>query len=49
MRMVGEVPGPGVEDAHHADLPTEVVGVQSQGWSGGSGGVQKQVVHEELV
>jgi hypothetical protein len=29
--MVGEVPSPGVEDPHHADLPAEVAGVQSQG------------------
>ena len=49
MRMGGQVPGPGVEDAHHAALPTEVVRVQSQGVYGGSGGVKKQVGHEALV
>jgi hypothetical protein len=48
-RMGGKVPGPGVEDAHHADLPTEGVGVQRQGLSGGSGGLKKQVGHEVLV
>ena len=31
MGMVGQVPGPGVEDAHHADLPAEVMGVQREG------------------
>jgi hypothetical protein len=49
MRMGGQVSGPRVEDTHQADLPTEVVGVQSEGLSGSSRGVKQQGRHEALV
>jgi hypothetical protein len=48
-RMGGEVPGPGVEDAHHAEWAAEVVGVQSQCLQGGSGGLQEQGGETVLV
>ena len=47
--MLGQVPGPGVEDPHHADLAAEGVGVKSQGLQGGSGGLKEQVLHAVLV
>src|SRR5207247_10709209 len=42
--MRGEIPGPRVEDAHHAELSAEGVGVQSQGLQGGRGGLKEPVV-----
>ena len=48
LRMVGHLPGPGVEDAHHADLPTEVCGVQGEGLQGSRGGLQEQGVYAGL-
>ena len=43
MGMGGEVPGPRVEDAHHADLPAEGGRIQREGLQGGRGGLTKQV------
>ena len=49
MRMGGHVPGPGVEDPHHAELPAEGVGIESQGVSGSRRGLKKQGVQASLV
>lgn len=49
MRMGGQVPSPGVEDAHHANLPAEGVRIQRECLQGSSGGLKEQVVHELLV
>jgi hypothetical protein len=42
-RRGGQVAGPGVEDTHQAERPTEVMGVPRQGLQGSRGGLQKQV------
>ena len=42
--MVGQVPGPGVEDADHTDLPAEIVRVQGEGLESGRGGLKEQIV-----
>jgi len=49
MRMVGEVPGPGVEDAYHTDLPTEGMGVQREGLQGSRRGLKEQVGEAALM
>ena len=49
MRMGGHVPGPGVEAPHHAELPAEGVGIESQGVSGSRRGLKKQGVQASLV
>ena len=49
MRMRGQIAGPGVQDATHADLAAEVCGVEGESLQRGSGGLQEQVVHTRLV
>jgi hypothetical protein len=46
MRMGGQLSGPRVEDAHHAELPTAVVRGQRQSVEGSSRGLPPQVVQE---
>jgi hypothetical protein len=49
MRMIGQVPGPGVEDADHTDLPAEIVRVQGEGLESSRRGLKEQVVEQLLV
>jgi hypothetical protein len=49
MRMGGQVPRPGVEDAPHAPLPPEGVRIQRAGLQGSSGGLQEPGGHARLV
>ena len=48
MRRRGQGPGPGVEDAHHAELPAEIFRVQGQALQGSSGGVKEEMVQAVL-
>lgn len=47
-RMGGQGPSPGVEDAHHANRPAEVVRIQRECLQGSRGGLQEQGVHALL-
>ena len=49
MRMGGQVPRPGVEDAHHAELPAEGARVQRQGLQGSRSGLKEQGVQAVLM
>ena len=49
MGMVGQVPGPGVEDAHHADLPAEIFRLQGEALQGSRGGLKEQIGEAVLM
>jgi hypothetical protein len=49
MRMIGQVSCPGVEDPDHADLPTEVAGIERECLQSGRGGLKEQVVYDILL